>query len=277
MNNRLQPLISKWLKNLLPNFRRQSRVAAQWKNLFELSGQIRSRKSPVSKKPQWLLRVLLFSMLWVARRKAHNGRGDIRAGNEPKQMSWSYFLTQEQGRVCCQNPLALPIEPTEVLLRRGQTRTRDRQFSHSVPVQGCRREPSRASCMAPPVWALSSPYSAVVGDTGSRWAAESWPLSCLGGHLPHRSFWVTTFVFKVCWAPQMHILKDHQGRGCCAFGGISVQSHSPSRGAPSAPRHPCYGNDTPVTLLTPTVAVNSSSTLTFSSCTVTHGCPWCSV
>lgn len=150
-----------------PWFQKTKQSGSTLMEFIGLPGQVRSRKSPVSAKSQWLLHLLLFSMLWVSRRKAHNGRGDIRAGNEPKQVSWSYFPTQEQGRVFCQNSLALPIAATEVLLRRGQTRTRDRQFSHSVPVQGCRREPSRASCMAPPVWAPSSPCSAVVEDTGS--------------------------------------------------------------------------------------------------------------
>lgn len=223
-------------------------------------------------------------MLWVARRKAHNGRGDIRAGNEPKQVSWSYFLTQERGRVCCQNPLALPIEATEVLLGRGQTRTRDRRFSHSVPVQGWGVSPAE-----PPAWhLLSEPW---VLHTQLLWKSgdpaglrrvrgvtlETRPLSCLGGHFAPQIILGHHVCFQGLSNPSNVHFKDGQGRGCRAFGGISVKSHSPSRGAPSAPRHPCYGNDTPVTLLTPTVAVNSSSTLTFSSCTVTHGCPWCSV
>lgn len=112
-------------------------------------------------------------------------------------------------------------------------------------------------------------------STESRWRHGRSP--DLGGTLPHRSFWVTTFVFKVCWTPQMYILKITKAEAAV----LSVASLSNQallrEGAPSAPRHPCYGNDTPVTLFTPTVAVNLSSTLTFSSCTVTHGCPWCSV
>lgn len=168
MNNRLQPSISKWFKNIPASFQKTKQGGSTLKEFTQVPGQVRSRKTPVSAKSQWLFHLLLFSMLWVARRKAHNGRGDIRAGNEPKQVSWSYFLAQEQGRVFYQNPLALPIEDS------GKKRPDKDPWQTIFTFCSSARLQERAQqslLKAPPIWGLSYPYSAVVEDTGSHWAA----------------------------------------------------------------------------------------------------------
>lgn len=174
-------------------------------------------------------------------------------------------------------------------------RTRDRQFSHTVPAGGHRREPSRAFLaffMAPQIWdLLNYPSAAVAGFKTSHTAAAracprshavAWRLiSWLWGHFALRILLGHPICFQGLLNPSNVHFKDRQGISCCGFNDTSVKLRSPRRGGQPRfplPRHPCYENDTPpVTLFTPTVAVNFLSTLTFSSCTVTHDRLWCSV
>lgn len=169
----------------------------------------------------------------------------------------------------------------------------DRQFSHTVPAEGC-RSPSGA---LPSTWDLKSGHRKTSSIIHAQLLQEntmvlgrehvygvtprhSERLSSLEGHHALHSLLGHHICFQGL-SNEIYVFKDHQGRICPAFSNTSAEFCSALRGeqpSSSLPRHPCYENDTPpVTLFTPTVAVNFISTLTFSSCTVTHDHPRCSV
>lgn len=169
-----------------PWFQKTRQGGSTRKEFIGASGQVRSRKTPVCKVTVTPPSSPIFNA--VSRKKKSpwwDGRGDIRAGNEPKQMSWSYFLTQHPGRVFCQNPLALPIEATEVVKKRLD---QDPRHNFHILFQ-CKA--AGGSPAEPPAWQLLSEPSAL--HTQLLWRTRDpaglrrshagvTALSCLGGH-----------------------------------------------------------------------------------------------
>lgn len=91
------------------------------------------------------------------------------------------------------------------LLRRGWTSTRDTIFTFCSSAglqEGAQQSLLHgSSCLSPQLSILSccGGHGIPLGCGGVTRVSQRSP--ALGGTLPHRSFWVTPFVFKVCWKP----------------------------------------------------------------------------
>lgn len=216
---------------------------------------------------------------------------EVTVGQEASQKEWLERALKrgaEQSRAC----LALPINCYRRFCRGGQVRIWDREASHTVPAHGQGSEPSRALPSTRDLQSGHHRISSAILRSCSRSTQWGWDGStsaetphgtgaALEGHFALRShlghnvcFWGLSNPSNVCFT-------DHWGRNLLLLAATPL-SHRLccKRGAARSPlrRHPCYEDDTPpVTLFTPTVAVNLISTLTFSSCLVTHERLWCSV
>lgn len=198
------------------------------------------------------------------------------------------LLTQEQSRAC----LALPINCYSGFCWGGQVRIWDREASHTVPAHGHGTEPSRALTSTQDLksghhWISSAIRTQLFQEhtVGLGWehVRRGTPRhrAALEGHFALYNHLGHHIWFQGLLNPSNVCFTDHWGRNLPCFQQRHYQIGSALRGEqPRSPlcRHPCYEDDTPpVTLFTPTVAVNLISTLTFSSCLVTHERLWCSV